>query len=457
MPLAETTARRGQDTGVPADFSQELAEFTDSGQESKPAAPKKEAGRSEAVESQASGTGHSARKEKRAETKPGDGSKRRRPQTLASAPVAPDPALAHMEKVREAAPASGWEGGEGGGGTPESGETKGIAALGGAAKAIAAAASQTEAAKPSKGEPLPAPEIPAVSNQLPEGAAAAAPGETQLAFAARLAQRKDTPAPNIAKEAPAATGPASQDPDAGTPAAAKVSTLAPPASAKGRTQPSAEEPESSGKNSAETRRPAEAPREAARPATAGPASAEARINVSPAAPVRMATPDAVPQPAAKPVASATAVPEPLVAPDSPAAPRSDTVRDLSLRLSDNGRERIEVRLTEQAGEVKVAVHASDSDLRRGLRDGLSDLVGRLEGSGFQAEAWRPQETSFGRQNSSSQQQTPDGGGSGQGQNRGRNPDSQQQQPKWVEEMEQRFRQTGSPLERKLSWLQQSIR
>jgi len=93
--------------------------------------------------------------------------------------------------------------------------------------------------------------------------------------------------------------------------------------------------------------------------------------------------------------------------------------------------------------VQVAVRASNPDVAQGLRQGLSDLVGRLEQNGYRAEAWRPggtvtsvqgtgesrqKEMQFQRDGSESQS-----GGSQQG----RQQDSQNQsyRPRWVQELE----------------------
>lgn len=67
----------------------------------------------------------------------------------------------------------------------------------------------------------------------------------------------------------------------------------------------------------------------------------------------------------------------------PASPARD------IRLQVNGEQRVDVRLTERAGEVQVAVRTQDPRLAGALRDELPALSARLEQSGFRAEAWHP--------------------------------------------------------------------
>jgi hypothetical protein len=150
-------------------------------------------------------------------------------------------------------------------------------------------------------------------------------------------------------------------------------------------------------------------------------------------------------PAAEP--SETSPPSPVEAkwiaeaqPKSAAAP----VKDIALQVSQPGAQKVDIRVVQQSGEVRVAVRTGDSDLAHGLQDGLSDLVGRLQDTGYRAEAWRPggptvQSTPVvgsgaspsGSRNADSQSFA---GGSQQqpGERRQNQP---QQRPAWVEEMD----------------------
>jgi hypothetical protein len=65
------------------------------------------------------------------------------------------------------------------------------------------------------------------------------------------------------------------------------------------------------------------------------------------------------------------------------------MRHISLRVAEGAEERVEVRLAEQSGELRVDVRARNEVLAGRLREGLPELVGRLKDGGFEAEVWRP--------------------------------------------------------------------
>lgn len=148
-------------------------------------------------------------------------------------------------------------------------------------------------------------------------------------------------------------------------------------------------------------------------------------------------------------------PPQLLEPPNQATGRGgESVRDISLRLSNGEQGSVQVRFSEKAGELQVSVRTPDTDLSRGLRDGLSDLVGRLQNSGYRAETWQPsgggaftgQERGQDApaQGGSSQQRNGGGSGSGAGQ---QNPHDQQQPdeqtPKWVHELESSLQRSNS--------------
>jgi hypothetical protein len=64
--------------------------------------------------------------------------------------------------------------------------------------------------------------------------------------------------------------------------------------------------------------------------------------------------------------------------------RQSTLRDIRFEVNGPDR-RVEVRLTERAGEVQVAVRTPDSRLAADLRENLPSLSSRLEQAGFRAE------------------------------------------------------------------------
>jgi hypothetical protein len=77
-------------------------------------------------------------------------------------------------------------------------------------------------------------------------------------------------------------------------------------------------------------------------------------------------------------------PEPITAPKP-----TGTARDIKLQLAGTGPQRVEVHLSERAGQVQVAVRTPDSHLAGTLRDNLPTLSARLAESGIRAETWHP--------------------------------------------------------------------
>jgi hypothetical protein len=70
-------------------------------------------------------------------------------------------------------------------------------------------------------------------------------------------------------------------------------------------------------------------------------------------------------------------------------PKAPTpARDIKLELSGDDR-RVEVRLTERAGEVRVAVRTTDPHLAGSLREDLPSLSARLTEGGYRTESWHP--------------------------------------------------------------------
>jgi len=94
---------------------------------------------------------------------------------------------------------------------------------------------------------------------------------------------------------------------------------------------------------------------------------------------------------AKPPESAPASPppaatEPAAAPD---APRPAAAHDIKLQVAGQGDQRVEVRVSERAGDMRVDVRTPDSGLAGDLREDLPALASKLEQTGFRAETWHP--------------------------------------------------------------------
>lgn len=73
----------------------------------------------------------------------------------------------------------------------------------------------------------------------------------------------------------------------------------------------------------------------------------------------------------------------------PAAP-SAPVHELAMRVSAPDSSPVDVRVSERGGEVHVAVHTADTQLRASLQSDLGSLVGKLEQSGFRTDARIPE-------------------------------------------------------------------
>jgi hypothetical protein len=119
------------------------------------------------------------------------------------------------------------------------------------------------------------------------------------------------------------------------------------------------------------------------------------------------------------------------------------LKDLLLQVGQTNQERVDIRMTERAGELHVAVRAASADVAHGLRQALPELVGRLEQSGYRTEAWRPSgvvsapgPASETRQSSSEFRNTDSQSQPGWSQQqRGHRQHEQPDRPKWVEELE----------------------
>lgn len=125
----------------------------------------------------------------------------------------------------------------------------------------------------------------------------------------------------------------------------------------------------------------------------------------------------------------------------PAAP----LKDLSIQVGQNQQDKVELRVVERAGGLEVAVRAANPDLSQGLRQGLSELVTRLEQNGYRAEAWRPGTTvstvqgpADTRQKSAQFQNDGSQSQSGSQQGRQHNQQNQTPRPRWVQELEGRL-------------------
>jgi hypothetical protein len=174
-----------------------------------------------------------------------------------------------------------------------------------------------------------------------------------------------------------------------------------------------------------------------------PADSQTLLPAAMATLERNAEPASPPPPAAPAAAPATAnaeAPAPLPASLPQAA---GPLKDISLQVTQPGNQRVDVRVVQQGGEVRVSVHSGDAILASGLRQGLSELQGRLEENGYRSEMWRPADSAAPLASTSGAHSAPgqSRGGDAQPQSGGsqqdgsrRNP-NQSNQPRWVKELE----------------------
>jgi hypothetical protein len=151
--------------------------------------------------------------------------------------------------------------------------------------------------------------------------------------------------------------------------------------------------------------------------TARPATAAQPLAATDARP-RESAPDSPPAAAAEPASA-------------PEAPKLAVAHDIKLELAGQGDRRVEVRVSERAGDMHVEVRTLDTGLAGDLREELPALATKLEQAGFRAETWHPAgtaerqrsaEAALGAASQNSDRQPGEGGG----QRQQRDP---QQQPK----------------------------
>jgi hypothetical protein len=125
------------------------------------------------------------------------------------------------------------------------------------------------------------------------------------------------------------------------------------------------------------------------------------------------------------VPSVDARPAAAAIPATDGTPKSEPVRDLSIRIGDSPGNQVDVKIQERGGEVHVAVLSSSPSLNNDLRQQVGDLVGKLDRAGYHAETFKPS-------TSTTSQQASNQSDAGQQQS---SPGSQQQQQ---EEARQQF-------------------
>jgi hypothetical protein len=204
----------------------------------------------------------------------------------------------------------------------------------------------------------------------------------EVAFAVQM---KTTPAPeeSARRESPASLAEAGGAQWISTPAPHDVPVPEPAPAGENRPSRSRaadEAPVHAGKE----RRPEAVPAERTE-TPAGAPDGKPIPHASPDAQVKAETaPDRTDTTAAKPVRPQDA----MESETGPEAAKAPLVRDLKLEVG-GGEQRVEIRVSERGGEVKMTVRTPDTQLAGALRENLPTLSARLADSGFRSDAWHP--------------------------------------------------------------------
>lgn len=299
-------------------------------------------------------------------------------------------------------------------------------------------------------EPLPAASEPGAGTAPEDRPGAELP---HLAFVERFTRvtrppEGQTPVPVVASSAahpPPSPGaipsPAGEGAPEAVTAAADGAPPAPAAGIEDRTSDRRHGNEDRRRTSSE---PAQQPKSGTEPAVEDQARVE-KPCLQPVAPPSAPAKDAQVVPPAASVANPAQIPHAEQEPDRlPAAPPTHPgeARTISLRVTDATEQRVELKVKDQGGELRVTVRTADADLAGSLRENLGDLVHKLEQSGFRAEAWHPAQA--GSPDSRHQDSRPEGESSdhpGQQQQDSGDGRQRRQPPRkdgWMEEIENSF-------------------
>ena len=142
------------------------------------------------------------------------------------------------------------------------------------------------------------------------------------------------------------------------------------------------------------------------------------------------------------------VPEPEAAPHTIANAHVSASRapareiSMSVTAPESSDVKVDIKLVDRAGSVRVAVRTADAGVAETLQSGLTELVHRLEHKGFEAETWSPVRDS----SRNSVNQPHQSGDAAQDSGRGARESSQREhegqqgggrnRPRWVAELEQ---------------------
>lgn len=121
--------------------------------------------------------------------------------------------------------------------------------------------------------------------------------------------------------------------------------------------------------------------------------------------------------------------------------KTGTANRISISVPTGDQQKVEVRLMDRAGEVRVSVHAPNEELAGTLRQDLGALTGKLNQNGFSTEAFTPSRGSadFSRDQKNAEPQQQSGSerqSSGRGQQQQSSPQNgRNHRPAWLDELE----------------------
>lgn len=118
-----------------------------------------------------------------------------------------------------------------------------------------------------------------------------------------------------------------------------------------------------------------------------------------------------------------------------AADRSESVRNVRLQVEGENNQRVDVRMTEQGGELRVNVRSADANLTQAMQDHMPDLTNRLQQQHFRTEVWVPRSSQTSDSNASNTRGSHSQAGDASGQqNSGRRQNGRQNnQRDWQDE------------------------
>jgi hypothetical protein len=213
--------------------------------------------------------------------------------------------------------------------------------------------------------------------------ATSTPDRDEVAFAVQM-KAMPTPEDTVQRESPVRLAAAEGSRRIPIPAPERdVPAPEPSAASENRPSPSSE-PDHAPARAGRERRPEAAPSERTDTSAGTPAGKM----IPHAAPDAQAGAETAPErpdtTAAKPVRPQDA----MESETKPEAAKATPVRDMKFEVT-GGERRVEVRLSERGGEVKMTVRTPDAHLASTLRENLPALSARLAESGFKSEAWHP--------------------------------------------------------------------